>query len=105
MNLIRLDISLDGDEETNAKIRLHKDGFKKSLETIERLKKIKGVVLRVQFTIYKENLHLIEWNYNFAKKVLFFLLLIFLGVHYEHFFCFLTFFTQNNALSLEKCYT
>lgn len=69
MNLIRLDISIDGDEETNAKIRLHKDGFKKSLETIERLKKIKGVVLRVQFTIYKENLHLIEWIYNFAKKL------------------------------------
>jgi len=39
--LYRLDISLDGDEETNAKIRLHKDGFKKSLETIERLKKNK----------------------------------------------------------------
>lgn len=69
MNLIRLDISLDGDEETHGKIRLHKDGFAKSIETIERLKKIKGVALRFQFTIYKENLHLIEWIYNFAKKM------------------------------------
>lgn len=69
MDLIRLDISLDGDEETNAKIRLHKDGFAKSIETIERLKKIKGVALRIQFTIYKQNLHLIEWAYNFAKEL------------------------------------
>ena len=67
--LYRLDISLDGDEETNAKIRLRKDGFKTSLETIERLKKLKGMVLRFQFTIYKENLHLIEWIYNFAKEM------------------------------------
>ncbi|MEN8216557.1 MAG: radical SAM protein [Pseudomonadota bacterium] len=69
MNLIRLDISLDGDEETNAKIRLHKNGFQKSIETIERLRKIKGVVLRFQFTIYKQNLHLIEWMYHFAKEM------------------------------------
>jgi radical SAM protein with 4Fe4S-binding SPASM domain len=68
-DLYRLDISLDGDEETNSKIRLHKDGFAKSIETIERLKKIKGVALRFQFTIYKENLHLIEWMYNFAKEM------------------------------------
>ncbi|WP_084417453.1 radical SAM/SPASM domain-containing protein [Chrysiogenes arsenatis] len=67
--LIRLDISLDGDEATHSKIRLHKDGFHKSLETIERLKKIPGVVLRFQFTIYRENLHLIEWVYNFAKQL------------------------------------
>ena len=67
--LYRLDISLDGDEETNAKIRLHKDGFAKSIETVNRLKKIKGVALRFQFTIYKENLHLIEWMYNFAKEM------------------------------------
>jgi len=67
--IYRLDISLDGDEETNAKIRLHKDGFTKSIETIERLKKLKGMVLRFQFTIYKENLHLIEWMYNFAKEM------------------------------------
>ena len=67
--LYRLDISLDGDEETNAKIRLHKDGFKKSIQTIERLKKLKGVILRLQFTIYKENYHLIEWMYNFAKEL------------------------------------
>jgi radical SAM protein with 4Fe4S-binding SPASM domain len=69
MNLIRLDISLDGDEDVHSKIRLHKDGFSKSLETIERLKKIKGVAIRLQFTIYKENLHQIEWIYNFAKKL------------------------------------
>lgn len=67
--LYRLDISLDGDEETNAKIRLHKDGFKKSIETVERLKKIPGVLIRFQFTIYKENYHLIEWIYNFAKEM------------------------------------
>jgi radical SAM protein with 4Fe4S-binding SPASM domain len=67
--LYRLDISLDGDEETNAKIRLRKDGFKSSVETLERLKKLKGLVLRFQFTIYKENLHLIEWIYNFAKEM------------------------------------
>lgn len=69
MHLYRADISLDGDEDTHSKIRLHKDGFAKSLETIERLKKIKGVALRLQFTIYKENLHLIEWVYNFAKSL------------------------------------
>ncbi len=67
--LYRLDISLDGDEEAHSKIRLHKDGFKKSMETIERLKKIKGVALRFQFTIYKQNYHLIEWIYNFAKDM------------------------------------
>ncbi|MGE4267725.1 MAG: radical SAM protein [Deferribacterales bacterium] len=67
--LYRLDISLDGDEETNAKIRLRKDGFKSAMETLERLKKLKGLVLRFQFTIYKENLHLIEWIYNFAKEM------------------------------------
>lgn len=65
----RLDISLDGDRETNAKIRLHKDGFDKSVETVKRLGKIKGVALRLQFTIYKENYHLIEWAYNFAKEL------------------------------------
>lgn len=65
----RLDISLDGDRETNAKIRLHKDGFDKSVETVKRLSKIKGVALRLQFTIYKENYHLIEWAYNFAKEL------------------------------------
>lgn len=67
--LYRLDISLDGDEETHSKIRLHKDGYKKSLETIERLKKIKGAVLRLQFTIFKQNHHMIEWIYNFAKEL------------------------------------
>lgn len=67
--IYRLDISLDGDEETNAKIRLRKDGFRTSLETIERLKKLKGAAIRIQFTIYKENLHLIEWMYNFAKDL------------------------------------
>ena len=67
--LVRLDISLDGDEETNSKIRLRKDGFKLVMETIEKLQKIKGVVLRLQFTIYKENHHLIEWMYNFAKEL------------------------------------
>jgi len=67
--LYRLDISLDGDEETNNRIRLHKDAFKKSLDTLEALKQIKGVILRLQFTIYKENLHLIEWMYNFAKSL------------------------------------
>lgn len=67
--IYRLDISLDGTEEVNNKIRLHKDAFAKSLETIERLSKLKGMVLRLQFTIYKENLHLIEWVYNFAKKL------------------------------------
>ncbi len=69
MDLIRLDISLDGDEDVNNKIRLHKDAFAKSIETIHRLQKIKGVALRLQFTIYKENLHLIEWVYNYAKKL------------------------------------
>ena len=67
--LYRLDISIDGDEETHKKIRLHKDGFQKSLETIERLKKLKGMLVRIQFTIYKENYHLIEWIYNFAKRL------------------------------------
>ncbi|MEY4505338.1 MAG: hypothetical protein RL154_1638 [Pseudomonadota bacterium] len=67
--LYRLDISLDGDEAAHSKIRLHKDGFKKSIETVERLKKIKGVAVRFQFTIYKENYHLIEWVYNFAKEM------------------------------------
>lgn len=67
--IYRLDISMDGDEETNARIRLHKDGFAKSVETLERLSRIKGVALRIQFTIYKENYHLIEWVYNFAKKL------------------------------------
>lgn len=67
--IYRLDISLDGDEETHSKIRLHKDGFKKSLETVERLKKIKGVAVRFQFTIFKQNYHQIEWIYNFAKEM------------------------------------
>lgn len=67
--LYRLDISLDGDEEVNGQIRLHKDAFAKSMETVERLKKIKGVVLRFQFTIYKQNYHQIEWMYNFAKEM------------------------------------
>ncbi len=67
--LYRLDISLDGDKETYKKIRLHKDGFQKALGTVERLKKLKGVIIRFQFTIYKENYHLIEWVYNFAKKM------------------------------------
>ncbi|PLX70667.1 MAG: hypothetical protein C0602_03920 [Denitrovibrio sp.] len=67
--IYRVDISLDGDEETNGKIRLRKDGFKLSMKTIEELQKLKGVVLRLQFTIYKENHHLIEWVYNFAKKL------------------------------------
>ncbi len=67
--IYRLDISLDGDEETHSKIRLHKDGFKKSIETVEMLKKIKGVALRFQFTIFKQNLHMIEWAYNFAKEM------------------------------------
>ncbi|TCK61678.1 radical SAM protein [Seleniivibrio woodruffii] len=67
--LVRLDISLDGDEETNGKIRLRKDGFKLAVKTVEELSKLKGVVLRFQFTIYKENHHLIEWMYNFAKEL------------------------------------
>ncbi len=67
--IYRLDISFDGDESTYSKIRLHKRGYEKVLKTIERLKEIKGVVLRLQFTIYKENFHLIEWVYNFAKKL------------------------------------
>ena len=67
--LYRLDISIDGDEETHNKIRLRKDGFAKSLETIARLKKLKGMLIRIQFTIYKENYHLIEWMYNFAKEL------------------------------------
>ena len=67
--IYRLDISFDGDEKTYPKIRLHKNGHEKALETVEKLKKIKGVVVRLQFTIYKENLHLIEWVYNFAKKL------------------------------------
>jgi len=67
--LYRLDISLDGDRDANGKIRLRKGGFDASLETIEKLKKLKGVVLRLQFTIYKENHHLIEWVYNFAKEL------------------------------------
>lgn len=67
--IYRLDISLDGDEETNGKIRLRKDGFKLSMKTLEELQKLKGVVLRLQFTIYKENHHLIEWVYNFAKEL------------------------------------
>ena len=67
--IYRLDISLDGDEETHNKIRLHKNGFKKSIETVKRLQKLKGVLLRFQFTIYRENYHLIEWMYNFAKEM------------------------------------
>lgn len=67
--LYRLDISLDGDEDTYPKIRLHKNGFEKVIQTVDRLKDIKGVILRFQFTIYRENLHQIEWAYNFAKKM------------------------------------
>jgi len=65
----RLVVSFDGDRETYSKIRLHKDGYDKALETIERFKKIKGIDVRIQFTIYKENYSLIEWAYNFAKKM------------------------------------
>ena len=65
----RLDVSFDGDEVTYPKIRLHKNGYEKAIETVHRLKKIKGVVVRLQFTIYKENLHLIKWVYDFAKKL------------------------------------
>ena len=67
--IYRLDISFDGDEETYPKIRLHKNGYEKALKTVEKLKELKGMVIRLQFTIYKENLHLIEWVYNFAKKL------------------------------------
>lgn len=67
--IYRVDVSLDGDEFTNGKIRLHKDAYQKSLDTINRLNRIKGVVVRIQFTIYKENYHLIEWVYNLAKKL------------------------------------
>ena len=67
--IYRLDISFDGDRGVYPKIRLHKNGYEKALETIERLIKIKGMVVRLQFTIYKQNLHLIEWVYNFAKKL------------------------------------
>jgi radical SAM protein with 4Fe4S-binding SPASM domain len=67
--LYRLDISLDGDEDVYKKIRLHPDGFNKAIKTVEELKKIKGVILRFQFTIYKENYHQIEWVYEFAKKI------------------------------------
>jgi radical SAM protein with 4Fe4S-binding SPASM domain len=67
--IYRLDISLDGDEEAYRKIRLHKNGYSKALESIEKLKELKGVVLRVQFTIYRENFYLIEWIYNLAKKL------------------------------------
>jgi len=67
--LYRLDISIDGDEKTYPQIRLHRNGFNKALETIEKLKKIKGCVLRIQFTIYKENHHLIKWIYEFAKRL------------------------------------
>ncbi len=68
-DIYRLDVSFDGDEETYPKIRLHKNGYHKALETVEKLQKLKGVVVRLQFTIYRENLHLIEWVYNFAKKL------------------------------------
>lgn len=67
--IYRLDISFDGDEKTYGKIRLKKNGYSKALETVERLKQLKGMVIRLQFTIYKENYHLIEWVYNFAKKL------------------------------------
>jgi radical SAM protein with 4Fe4S-binding SPASM domain len=67
--IYRLDISFDGDEKIYPLIRLHKRGYEKALETLEKLKKIKGVVLRLQFTIYRENFYLIEWVYNFAKKL------------------------------------
>ncbi|PLX66939.1 MAG: hypothetical protein C0603_09725 [Denitrovibrio sp.] len=67
--IYRLDISLDGDKETHEKIRLRKNGFDLSIKTIEELQKLKGMALRLQFTIYKENHHLIEWVYNFAKEL------------------------------------
>ena len=67
--LYRLDVSLDGDEEVNGRIRLRKDGYKLAIKTIEELKKLKGAVIRIQFTIYKENHHQIEWIYNLAKEL------------------------------------
>lgn len=64
----RLDISLDGREENYKKIRLHKDGFNKAVQTAKELKKL-GIVVRFVMIIYKENYEDIVWLKEFAENI------------------------------------
>ncbi len=68
-DLYRLDVSIDGDEKVYPRIRLRKDGFDRAVSTIERLRRIRGCVVRIQFTIYPDNYDQIEWVYHFARKL------------------------------------
>lgn len=63
----RVDISLDGSQESYQQVRLVKNGYDKVIETINLLKPL-GIQLRVTMIVYKENYHDIPWLVNFAKE-------------------------------------
>ncbi|APT75924.1 hypothetical protein LN42_05675 [Marinitoga sp. 1137] len=63
-----IDVSIDGPEEINDKLR-GKGMFENAVKTISLLKKLDLKRLRMQFTVYPENYEYIEWAKNFSEKL------------------------------------
>ena len=64
---INIDVSIDGSEETNDDIR-GKGCFKKSVETLELLKTIKGIRLKIHTVLCEKNYNEIVDFMRFMKK-------------------------------------
>lgn len=64
---VALNLSLNGDEQMHDEIRGIKGNFKKLLETIENIKKLKRNASFI-FTVTKENYNQLLWAWDFAKK-------------------------------------
>ncbi|MBI5728271.1 MAG: radical SAM protein [Candidatus Magasanikbacteria bacterium] len=65
---IGVSISIDGMNEMHDKIRGIPDGFKKDMETLERLQKLGMTNLRLAFTILPENVSHFSLVYNEARR-------------------------------------
>lgn len=60
-------ISLDGDEETHDRSR-GKGAYKKAVETIKKYKE-RGIPIRVNYLIRKDNLNKIDYIYNLVREL------------------------------------
>lgn len=70
IKLPNIHISIDWDEKTHDEQRWVNWSFKKSIETIIKLKKeFKNINIKIKYTITKNNINLIDYVNNLSKKL------------------------------------
>lgn len=70
IKLPNIHISIDWDEKTHDEQRWINWSFKKSIETIIKLKKeFKNINIKIKYTVTKDNINLIDYVNNLSKKL------------------------------------